>query len=137
MVEVGLLGLLSDVDAPLLVDRSTETGSTADPLVVQFDDGLIGSRRAKVQGPVGPCSVVVGDVLGQHDPGVPVTDDEHAVGDLAPNRSHPALRKRVRPWTTGWDLHRRDDNIGAQRVKGIGEHLLGVSKTPGRLRRSQ
>jgi hypothetical protein len=57
----------------IFVDQSTEDGSAADPLVVEVSNGRLGSGRVKVQGPVGPCPVVVGDVLGEHEAQVSYT----------------------------------------------------------------
>jgi hypothetical protein len=87
------------------VDQSTEDGSAADPLVVEVSNGRLGSGRVKVQGPVGRCPVVVGDVIGQHEAQVSFTHDEHAVGDLAPYGAHPTLGKafaRGHPAATRW-----------------------------------
>jgi hypothetical protein len=45
---------------------------------------------------VGTSPVVVGFVQGQDRPQVPLAEDKHPVGDLAPGGEHESLRKSVR-----------------------------------------
>src|SRR3954468_7226879 len=52
--------------------------------------------------------VVVGGVLGQHAAQVPLTEDQHPVGDLGAHGQHEAFGEAVRSWTPWWDLDHRD-----------------------------
>ena len=54
-------------------------------------------RRAQLAAAVGAASVVMGFVLGQYRPQVPLAEDEHPVGDLGPGSEHEPFGKGVAP----------------------------------------
>jgi hypothetical protein len=56
---------------------------------------VVGSRRVQLAAAVGSVAVVVGFVVGQDGPQVPLAEDEHPVGDLGPVGEHEPLRKGV------------------------------------------
>jgi hypothetical protein len=49
---------------------------------------MVGPERAKLAAAVGSASVVVGLVLGQDRPQMPLAEDQHPVGDLGPGGEH-------------------------------------------------
>ena len=57
--------------------------------------------RPQLQCPMRPPGVVVGGVHGQHPAQVPLTEDQHPVGDLGPDRQHEAFGEAVRPRLSG------------------------------------
>jgi hypothetical protein len=62
-------------------------------------DGVAGlaQRRFLLQPLVRAVAVILSDVLGQHLPLVPLAEDQHVIQALTAQRSHEALRERVRP----------------------------------------
>ena len=54
-------------------------------------------RRALLQCPVRPMSVVMIGVLAEDQPQVPLAGDQHPVQALAAGTAYPALRDRIRP----------------------------------------
>jgi hypothetical protein len=52
---------------------------------------------------------------------MPLTEDEHPVGDLGPGGEHEPFRLSVRPRAAGRNLHDLDAGIGQDRVKRRGE----------------
>jgi len=52
---------------------------------------------------------------------VPLTEDQHPVGDLGPNGSDEPLRVGVRPRSPGWDLDGGEAGAGHDRVERRGE----------------
>jgi hypothetical protein len=53
---------------------------------------VVVSRRVQLAAAMGAASVVVGLVLGQDRPQVPLAEDEHPVGDLGPGGEHERFR---------------------------------------------
>ena len=68
-----------------------------------------------------PSSVVVGLVLGQDRPQMPLAEDEHPVGDLGPGGEHEPFRVSVRARAAGRDLHGFDAGVGQDRIERCGE----------------
>ena len=60
-------------------------------------DRVIRPGRPELAAAVGSSSVVVGFILGQDRPQVPLAEDEHPVGDLGPCGEHEPLRKALPP----------------------------------------
>jgi hypothetical protein len=69
---------------------------------------------------VRPPSVVVGLVLGQDHPQMPLAEDQQLVGDLGPGGQHEPFRLSVRARVPGRNLHRLDTGVGQDRVKRRG-----------------
>jgi hypothetical protein len=82
---------------------------------------VVGARRVQLAAAVGSASVVMGLVLGQDRAHVPLTEDQHPVGDLGPGGEHEPLRKSVRSRASGRDLHGLDAGGGEDGVERIGE----------------
>ena len=85
----------------VLADEAAEYGPTLDALPGQVRDRVIWPGRAEVPAAMGSPSVVVGLVLGQDRLQMPLTEDEHPVGDLGPGGEHESFRVSVRPRLTG------------------------------------
>ncbi|ABD11461.1 hypothetical protein CgIS1_20065 [Frankia sp. CgS1] len=73
---------------------------------------MIGLWWLKVAATMGSSSVVVPCVLGQGNAKVPLTEDQHPVGDLGPDRADEPFRVGVRPQGSGWDLDGGDAGVG-------------------------
>jgi hypothetical protein len=58
-----------------------------------------------------PPDVVMGGVPGKHPAQVPLTEDQHPVGDLGPHRQDEAFGEAVRSWTPRRDLDHLDAAI--------------------------
>ena len=70
---------------------------------------------------MGSPPVVVGLVLGQDRPQLPLADDQHPVSDFGPGGEHEPCRVSVRARALGRDLHGLDTGIGQGCVKRCGE----------------
>ena len=53
--------------------------------------------RAKVAGTVWPSTVVMPNVLGEHHMQVPLTEDQHAVGEFGSDRADEPFGETIRP----------------------------------------
>ena len=102
----------------VLVDEAAEYGPALDPLLGEVGDRMIGPGRAQLAAAVGPPPVVVGRVLGQDGPQVPLAEDQHPVSDLGPGGEHESFRVTVRARAPGRDLRDLDGSVGQDRVKG-------------------
>ncbi len=60
-------------------------------------DGVVGPGRAGLAAAMGAWSVVVGHILGQDRPQMPLADGEHRVGDLGPGGEHERFRVSAGP----------------------------------------
>ena len=68
-----------------------------------------------------PLGVVVRGVLGQHPAEVPLSEDQHPVGQLGADCQHEAFGEAVRPRAPGRDLDHFDTRIRQHRVKRVRE----------------
>jgi hypothetical protein len=59
----------------------------------------------------------VGGVRGKHVTQVPLTEDQHPVGDLGSDGQDKAFGEAVRPWTPGRDLDHLDAHVRQDRVE--------------------
>jgi hypothetical protein len=59
----------------------------------------------------------MGRVQGKHPAQVPLSEDQHPVGDLGPHGQHETFGKAVRPWTPGRDLDHLDARVRQDRVE--------------------
>jgi len=59
----------------------------------------------------------MGGIHGKHLAEVPLTEDQHPVGDLGPDRQHEAFREAVRARTPRRDLHHLDTRVRHDRVE--------------------
>ena len=78
---------------------------------------MIGPGWAELATAMGPSSVVVGLVLGQNRPQMPLTEDHHPVGDLGPDGEHEPFRISVRARAARRDLHGLDPGISQDCVQ--------------------
>jgi len=74
-------------------------------------------RRAKFAGTVGSLTVVVANVLCEHDPQVPLTEDQYSVGELGSDGADESFGEAVRPAATRRNLDHLDAYIGENSVE--------------------
>jgi hypothetical protein len=86
----------------VVVDQATQDWSPRDPFVVDVRDGMGRLGWAKVSAAVGSSTVVVANVLIEHDAQVPLAEDQHAVGEFGSHGADESFGEAVRPWTT-WE----------------------------------
>ena len=70
---------------------------------------------------MGASSVVMGLVLDQDRPQMPLAEDQHPVGDLGPGCEHEPFRISIRSRAPGRDLHGLDAGASQERVEGRAE----------------
>ena len=73
--------------------------------------------RAKVAGTVRPSTIVIPNVLGEHHTQVPLTEDQHAVGEFGSDRAEEPFGETVRPRATRRNPDHADAHIGQDRIK--------------------
>ncbi len=87
-----------------------------------------------------PLGVVMGGVYGKYPAQMPLTEDQHPVGDLGPDRQHQAFGEAVRPRTPRRDLDHLDTRVRTEvtdQMLIFGErHLRGVLAVCGALQRA-
>ena len=107
-------------DAKIAGERVRDGGQPAvggaerqlgDSLLGKVRDRVIRPGRAELAAAMGSPPVVMGLVLGQDRPQVPLTEDEHPVGDLCPGGEHEPFRVSVRPRASRRDLHGLDADV--------------------------
>jgi hypothetical protein len=81
----------------VLVDQATQDWSPRDPFVAEVRDGVGRLRWAKVSGAVGSSTVVVANVLIEHDAQVPLDEDQHAVGEFGSHGADESFGEAVCP----------------------------------------
>jgi hypothetical protein len=82
---------------------------------------MIGVWRAQLQRSMWAPPVVVGAVSGEDGSQVPLTEDQHAVGELGPDGQHEPFGEAVRPRTPRRNLHSVDPRAGQHTVEAGGE----------------
>jgi len=82
---------------------------------------MIGPGWAELSAAMGPPPVVVGRVLGQDRPQMPLAEDQHLVCELGPGGEHEPFRITVRPRAARRDLHHLDTRPGQDGVERRGE----------------
>src|ERR1017187_5133229 len=87
----GLLG-----GSLVFADEAAKDGPTFDPLMGEVNGRVVWPGRAELAAAMGTTSVVVGLVLGQDCPQMPLAEDQNPVGDLGPGREHEPLRIGIR-----------------------------------------
>jgi hypothetical protein len=105
----------------VVVDQPSQYRLAPDPLVVEAVDGVIGSRRDKSQRAMWRPTVVVGAVLGEDGPQVPLAEDQDAVGELGSGGQDESFGEAVRSRTARRDLHDVDPGAGQDGVERGGE----------------
>jgi hypothetical protein len=81
--------------ALVLADEAAEDGSTLDPVLGEVRGRVVGPGRAELPAAMGPPAVVVGRVLIQDRPQMPLAEDQHLVGELGPGGEHEPFRITV------------------------------------------
>jgi hypothetical protein len=81
--------------------EAAKDGTALDPLLGKVGDRVVGPGRAELAAAMGTTSVVMGLVLGQDCPQVPLAEDQHPVGDLGPGREYEPFRIGVRARAAG------------------------------------
>jgi hypothetical protein len=90
---------------------------------------VVGPGRVELPAAMGSPPVVMGLVLGQDRPQMPLAEDEHPVGELGPGGEHEPLGISVRTRTPRRDLHSVDAGVGSD--KGWLAYRPGGSKAMG------
>ena len=67
-----------------------------DPAIDRLGNRRCRARRPQPQCPMRPLGVVMGGVYGKYPAQMPLTEDQHPVGDLGPHRQHEAFGEAVR-----------------------------------------
>jgi hypothetical protein len=80
----------------IFAEEAAEDGPTPDPRLGEVGGRVVGPGRAELSAAMGAPSVVVGRILGQDRPQVPLAEDQHPVGDLGPGGEHEPFRISVR-----------------------------------------
>jgi hypothetical protein len=78
---------------------------------------VAGPGRVELAAAMG-TSVVMGLVLGQDRPQMPLAEDQHPVGDLGPGREHEPFRIGMRARAPGRDFHGLDAGASQERAGG-------------------
>jgi hypothetical protein len=102
----------------VLVDQASEKPLSLDPLRVEVCCGVGRLGWAKLAGTVRPSTVVVPDVLGERGPKMPLTEDQHTVGELGSGCEHKPLGVAVRPWAVWRNPDRLDTHVGQDGIEG-------------------
>jgi len=114
---VGAENSVTLCDLGILVDQAAEPVSAENPDVGTQNGWMrTPGRRALLQCPVRPVSVVVIDVLAENEPEMPFAGDQHPVQALAADAGNPAFGDRVRA--------RRPDRRPDDPHAGRGEHSV-------------
>ncbi len=78
-------------------------------------------RRAEFAGTVRPSTVVMANVLREHQTQVPLTEDQHTVGQFGSEGADEPFGETVRPRATRRNPDHLDAHIGEDGVEGCGE----------------
>ncbi len=97
--------------------KAAENGAALDLLLGEAGGRVAGPGRAELAAAMGSPSVVVGLVLGQDQPQMPLPDDQHPVCGLCPGGEHEPFGIGVRPGASGRDLHGLDTSASEDRVE--------------------
>jgi hypothetical protein len=66
---------------------------------------------------VGSSTVVVANVFGEHDTQVPLTEDQHAVGECGSKGADEPFGETVCPRTLRWNPDHLDAHIGEDGIE--------------------
>jgi hypothetical protein len=72
---------------------------------------------AKVTGTVGPSTVVVANVFPEHYPQMPLSEDQHTVGEFGSEGAYETFSETVRPRATWRNPDRLDAHIGEDSIE--------------------
>ena len=101
----------------VLVDQATQNGPTRDAFVAEVREGVSRLRWAKATGTVGPLTVVVPNIFCDHYTQVPLTEDQHTVGEFSSDSAHESFGEAVRPRTTRRNPDHLDAHIGQDSIE--------------------
>ena len=120
---MGAENAVMSCDLHILVYQAAESISSQRPDCSSGRRGSGACGRLLMQRPVRAMSVVVLDVLLQHDRQVAWSGDQQVVEAFAAQRADEALGDRVRPRCPDWGAD--DADVGEHGVDGVGE--LGIA----------
>ena len=112
----------------VLVDQATQNRSTLDPFIAEVRYGMSRSRWAKVVGTVRPSTVVMPNVLREHQTQVPLTEDQR----VQRSRRQPPFGKRLRAPRPG---HAQAVGPGFAYAVCAGSRATEITVLRGRLQR--
>jgi hypothetical protein len=75
-----------------------------DSFIAEVRHGVGRLRRAKFAGAVGSSTVVMANVVPEHDTQVSPTEDQHSVGEFSSEGADESFGEAVRPWATRGNL---------------------------------
>jgi hypothetical protein len=116
---VGAENAVTSCDLHILVYQAAESISSQRPDCSSGRWGSGACGRLLMQRPVRAMSVVVLDVLLQHDRQVAWSGDQQVVEALAAQCAGEALGDRVRPRCPGWGADDADVGAGERGVDGV------------------
>ena len=105
----------------VLVGQATQNWSTFDVFMAEVGGGVGRLGWAKVAGAVGSSAVVVVNVLREDYTQVPLTEDQHAVGELGSESAYEPFGETVRPRATRRNPDYLDAHIGENGIERCGE----------------
>jgi len=95
----------------VFAEEAAEDGPALDPLLGKVNGRVVGPGWVELAAAMGASAVVVGLVLGQDRPQMPLGEDQHPVGDLGPGGEHEPFRVSVRSRASGRDLYGLDASV--------------------------
>jgi hypothetical protein len=101
----------------VFVDQVTENRAARDPFIVEVGHGVGRSWWVMIAGAVGSSAVVVLTVLREYQTQVPLTDDQHAVGEFDPEGAHEPFGDTVRPGAPRRNPDPVDAHLGQDSVE--------------------
>ena len=105
----------------VLVDQATQNWSKLDVFMAEVGGGVGQLGWAKIAGVVGSSNVVVANVLREHYTQVPLTEDQHSVGELGSESAYEPFGETVRPWATRRNPDHLDAHIGENGIERCSE----------------
>ena len=95
--------------------------STIDSFIGEVRHRVGRSWRAKFAGAVRSSTVVVPNVVREHQTQVPLTKDQYTVGDFSPDRADEPFGKTIRPRTAQRNLDYANADVSKDSIKGRGK----------------
>ena len=108
----------------VLVDQTAQNWLTLDAFVGEARDGVGRLGRlgwAKITGTVRPSTVVVANVFPEHYPQMPLTEDQHTVGEFGSDSADEPFGETIRSRATTRNPDHLDAHIGQDSIERRGK----------------
>jgi hypothetical protein len=112
----------------VLVDQVTQNRSTRDPFIAEVCPGMGRLRWAKVAGAVGSSTVAVPNILGDHHMHVPLTEDQHSIGEFGSEGADEPFGDTGRSRTARRNLDHVESPVGEDSIEGRSELTSPISE---------